>query len=80
VKQRGARLTEKEETMKHIDEHKTSDCKAHALELFQTTDGAWGVLLDDYVPDDTDNWATATFFATEAEALAFVAEHAPRQA
>src|SRR5262245_42272963 len=28
--------------------------KTHAFEIFQTEDGAWGVLLEDYIPEADD--------------------------
>jgi hypothetical protein len=55
---------------------KPSDRKAHAFDIFEA-EGGWGVLLADYIPN-TDDVATAVFFPTKEEALAFVAEHAPR--
>lgn len=55
-----------------------TDGKTHALELFETDNG-WGVLLADYIPE-SDNVASACFFPTEEEALAFVAAHAPKNA
>jgi hypothetical protein len=54
-----------------------TDCKTHAFEIFQTRDGAWGVLLADYIPESNDV-ASAVFFSTKEEALAFVATHAPK--
>jgi len=44
----------------------------HAFEIFDFEDGTFGVLLEDYVTDSNDFCSIATF-ASEREALVFIA-------
>jgi hypothetical protein len=46
---------------------------AKHLDIFGDDASGYGVMLSDYDPDDPHDYASAVFFATEAEAKEFVA-------